>query len=160
MPLFEVTLITRSLSKSDLIKTLTRAGNTLLDHGAVIEKVESLGHKDLPYKRITKQTNDPVYSSNYFLFRTHMSVDARKVTKSIFQNDLDTVHVDIVPIQSSQKIDCNLEELLKPPTERKSVQDLRENQKMGHFTRQMIYKRTEKEWKSIPKSWTIAPPRP
>ena len=73
MPLFEVSLITRSLSKvsqtteilfffscvkaldcalagllrlcylylfqADLMKTLVRAGNTLLDHGAVIEKV-------------------------------------------------------------------------------------------------------------------------
>lgn len=51
--------------QADLVKTLTRAGNTLLDHGAVIEKVESMGHKDLPYKRITKQTNEPVYSSKY-----------------------------------------------------------------------------------------------
>ncbi|PIO57420.1 hypothetical protein TELCIR_21171 [Teladorsagia circumcincta] len=42
----------------------------------------------------------------------------------------------------------------------KAVKELREGQKMGHFTRQMIYKRTEKEWKSIPKSYPIAPQRP
>ncbi|EPB67083.1 hypothetical protein ANCCEY_13824 [Ancylostoma ceylanicum] len=161
MPLFEVSLITRSLSKADLVKTLVRAGNVLLDHGAVIENVESLGFRDLPYKRVAKQTKDPVYSSNFFLFHTHMSIDARNATKSILMHDLDMVHVAVVPVPPPQPaIQCNLEEILKPPSARQAVKELRENQKMGHFTRQMIYKRTEKEWKSIPKSYAIAPPRP
>ncbi|KAL6732828.1 hypothetical protein Aduo_003545 [Ancylostoma duodenale] len=161
MPLFEVSLITRSLSKADLVKTLVRAGNVLLDHGAVIENVESLGFRDLPYKRVAKQTKEPVYSSNFFLFHTHMSMDARNATKSILMHDLDMVHVAVVPVPPPQPaIQCNLEEILKPPAERQAVKELRENQKMGHFTRQMIYKRTEKEWKSIPKSYAIAPPRP
>ncbi|CAJ0596307.1 unnamed protein product [Cylicocyclus nassatus] len=149
MPAYEVSLITRSLAKADLVKALVRAGNVLLDNGAVIEKVESLGFRDLPYKRITKQTREPVYASNFFLFHAHMSRDARDTTKSVLMHDLDM-----------EKEKCNLEEILKPPAERKAVKELRENQKMGHFTRQMIYKRTEKEWKSIPKSYPIAPPRP
>ncbi|ETN85588.1 hypothetical protein NECAME_16732, partial [Necator americanus] len=131
MPAFEVSLITRSLSKSDLIKALVRAGNVLLDHGAVVEYVKSLGFRDLPYKRVAKQTREPIYASNTFLFHTHMSNDARNAAKSILLHDLDM-----------------------------AVKELREGQKMGHFTRQMIYKRTEKEWKSIPKSYAIAPPRP
>ncbi|VDL72135.1 unnamed protein product [Nippostrongylus brasiliensis] len=178
MPAYEVSLITRSLSKADLIKTLVRAGKTLLDHGAVIEKVESLGFRDLPFKRIAKQTHEPVYTSNFFIFHTHMPTGASKTTKSIFMNDLDTVrlrfflicqlislpflqvHVAVVPCVKPEPIECNLEEILKPPAHRQAVKDLREGQKMGHFTRQMIYKRTEKEWKSIPKSYPIAPQRP
>ncbi|CAB3408504.1 unnamed protein product [Caenorhabditis bovis] len=162
MPFFEVSVITRSLSKADLVKALVRAGNTLMDHGAVIEKVESLGHRDLPYKRIAKQTKEPVYASNFFLFKAHMSREAKQQTRSILTHDLDTVHVDLVQIDTAPQkpIECNLEEILKAPAERKAVKELRENQKMGHFTRQMIYKRTEKEWKSIPKSYPIAPPRP
>ncbi|KIH45249.1 hypothetical protein ANCDUO_24714 [Ancylostoma duodenale] len=90
-----------------------------------------------------------------------MSTDARNATKSILMHDLDMVHVAVVPVPPPQPaIQCNLEEILKPPAERQAVKELRENQKMGHFTRQMIYKRTEKEWKSIPKSYAIAPPRP
>ncbi|VDM84799.1 unnamed protein product [Strongylus vulgaris] len=91
-----------------------------------------------------------------------MSNDARNATKSILMHDLDMVHVAVVPTPPAAKepVKCNLEEILKPPAERKAVKELRENQKMGHFTRQMIYKRTEKEWKSIPKSYPIAPPRP
>ncbi|UMM12833.1 hypothetical protein L5515_001413 [Caenorhabditis briggsae] len=162
MPFYEVSMITRSLSKPDLVKALTRAGNTLLDHGAVIEKVESLGHRDLPYKRLAKQTNEPVYASNFFLFKAHMSREARQKTKSILTHDLDTVQVDLIQVDTmpSPKVECSLEEILKSPADRQAVRDLRENQKMGHFTRQMIYKRTEKEWKSIPKSYPIAPPRP
>lgn len=49
--------------QADLVKTLVRAGNVLLDHGAVIENVESLGFRDLPYKRVAKQTKEPVYTS-------------------------------------------------------------------------------------------------
>ncbi|KIH65330.1 hypothetical protein ANCDUO_04346 [Ancylostoma duodenale] len=96
MPLFEVSLITRSLSKADLVKTLVRAGNVLLDHGAVIENVESLGFRDLPYKRVAKQTKEPVYSSKW-------------------------VHVAVVPVPPPQPaIQCNLEEILKPPAERQA----------------------------------------
>ncbi|EYC23488.1 hypothetical protein Y032_0015g2675 [Ancylostoma ceylanicum] len=122
MPLFEVSLITRSLSKADLVKTLVRAGNVLLDHGAVIENVESLGFRDLPYKRVAKQTKDPVYSSNFFLFHTHMSIDARNATKSILMHDLDMVHVAVVPVPPPQPaIQCNLEEILKPPSARQHI---------------------------------------
>lgn len=72
------------------------------------------------------------------------------------------MHVDAIDVTKakSEMKECNLEEILKPPAERESVKNLRDNQKMGHFTRQMIYKRTEKEWKSIAKSYPIAPPRP
>lgn len=54
---------------------------------------------------------------------------------------------------------CKLEETLLAPAYRESIKELRENQKMSKFTRQRIYKRTEKEWRAIPKSYTIAPPR-
>uniref|UniRef100_A0A1I7Z9K9 Small ribosomal subunit protein bS6m n=1 Tax=Steinernema glaseri TaxID=37863 RepID=A0A1I7Z9K9_9BILA len=161
MPLFEVTLITRSLSKADLFKAIHRATTTLLDNGAVIENMKSLGHRDLPYKRIDKQTKEPVYTSNYFLINAHMSLEANKRTKTILRNDLDMVHVESVSEAETRSapFECDLEELLKPATERQAVKDLRDNQKMGHFTRQMIFKRTEKEWKAIPKSYPIAPPR-
>ncbi|KAJ1349334.1 hypothetical protein KIN20_004835 [Parelaphostrongylus tenuis] len=85
------------------------------------------------------------------------------IVSTNYDDGIDAMHVAIVPSPSSTStpaIKCNLEEILKAPSQRQSVKDLREGQKMGHFTRQMIYKRTEKEWKSIPKSYPIAPPRP
>ncbi|KAK6055743.1 hypothetical protein COOONC_06752, partial [Cooperia oncophora] len=140
--------------QADLVKTLVRAGKTLLDHGAVIEGVESqLGSRICHTNGLQSRLMNP-----FFLFRTHMSTKARDTTKSIFTHDLDMVHVAVVPVTTPKPEKCNLEEILKPPAKR-SVTSV-EGQKMGHFTRQMIYKRTEKEWKSIPKSWAIAPQRP
>ncbi|MFH4979537.1 hypothetical protein AB6A40_006246 [Gnathostoma spinigerum] len=161
MPFYEVTIITRPLTKSDLSKVIRRAAVTLMEHGGIIEKMESLGHRDLPFKRLTKQAKEPVYASNYFLMKTFLSREARNKTLSILSNDLDTVHVYIVSEDDvkTEPFECNLEELLKPAPERQSVKDLRDNQKIGHFTRQLIFKRTEREWRSIPKSYPIAPPR-
>ncbi|CAJ0558031.1 unnamed protein product, partial [Mesorhabditis spiculigera] len=159
MPFYEVTVITRNLAKPDLVKTLVRAGTTILNQGAVIEKVESLGHRDLAHSRITKQTNERVHASNMFLFWTHMSRQMKDTVLDTLKHDLDTLHVAVVPHEAKTPVTCNLDELLKPPHERQAVKELREKQKMSHFTRQIIFKRTEKEWKAIPKSYPIPPPR-
>ncbi|KAH7727836.1 Protein MRPS-6 [Aphelenchoides avenae] len=161
MPHFEVTLITRNLGKNDLFTALKRAVTVFLDHGAVVRKLESGGHRDLPHRRIAKQTKEHVYTSNYFMIDTWMPLQKLQDARKILQNDLDFVHVASVSDHelSQPPKECNLEELLKPPTERAAVKELRDNQKIGHFTRQMIYKRTQKEWRAIPKSYTIAPPR-
>ncbi|KAJ1363128.1 hypothetical protein KIN20_022905 [Parelaphostrongylus tenuis] len=48
-------------------------------------------------------------------------MEARKAVKSIFSHDLDLMHVAIVPSPSSTStppIKCNLEEILKPPSQR------------------------------------------
>lgn len=88
-------------------------------------------------------------------------MDTAKTTREILKNDLDLVHVSVINQKEQPKgdIECDYEEILKSPAKRDSVKALRDGQKIGHFTRQMIYKRTEKEWKAIPKSYPIAPPR-
>uniref|UniRef100_A0A915PK11 Small ribosomal subunit protein bS6m n=1 Tax=Setaria digitata TaxID=48799 RepID=A0A915PK11_9BILA len=156
MPFYEITLITRSLAKPELFTTIHRAAKVLLDNGAIIEKLESLGHRDLPFRRVRKQTDEHIYTSNYFLIKAFMPRDVRDTTNTILRNDLDLIHVMYMHEKPRESITCNLEELLKPPPERKSVKALRDNQKLGHYSRQMIYKRTEKEWKAIPKSYPIA----
>lgn len=92
---------------------------------------------------------------------SYMSVETSVKTRNILQNDLDLVKVSFANEREQPKgdLDCDLEEILKPPAERATVKQLRDGQKIGHFTRQMIYKRIEKEWKAIPKSYPIAPPR-
>uniref|UniRef100_A0A7E4VPS7 28S ribosomal protein S6, mitochondrial n=1 Tax=Panagrellus redivivus TaxID=6233 RepID=A0A7E4VPS7_PANRE len=161
MPLYEVNVITKALSKNDLSVALKRAATVLLDNGAVIKDMKSLGYKDLPFKRFAKQTGDPVFSSNFFLFHSYMPIETAVRTRDVLRNDLDLVHVSVINTreQPSGDIDCDLAEILKSPAERASVKDLRDGQKIGHFTRQMIYKRIEKEYKAIPKSYPIAPPR-
>uniref|UniRef100_A0A914VYR5 Small ribosomal subunit protein bS6m n=1 Tax=Plectus sambesii TaxID=2011161 RepID=A0A914VYR5_9BILA len=159
MPFYELTLITRNLAKPDLYKTLHRAAKTLLEHGAVIRELQSLGHRDLPHKLSAKQTKESTYSSNYFLISLYMSRDEQTTMNSVLHKDLDILKSKFVKIEPEEQIECTLDEELKPVTQRQSVQDLRQNQKVGHFTRQKIYKRVEKEWRAIPKSFPIAPMR-
>lgn len=92
---------------------------------------------------------------------TYMPIATANSTRAILQNDLDFVFISYVNDRDQPKgeVDCDLEEILKPPAERETVKRLRDGQKIGHFTRQMIYKRIEKEWKAVPKSYPIAPPR-
>ncbi|KAI6173641.1 hypothetical protein M3Y98_01103200 [Aphelenchoides besseyi] len=145
MPLYEMTLITRSLSRNDLFTTLKRAATLLLDHGAVIESFQSLGHKDLPY----------------FLINSYMSIKTMNDVQKVLVNDKDLLYSHAVynNLPEAKPEECNLAEMLQPPAYRQSVEDLRLNQRLGHFTRMKIFKRTEREWRSIPKSYTIAPPR-
>uniref|UniRef100_A0AC34G4R6 Ribosomal protein S6 n=1 Tax=Panagrolaimus sp. ES5 TaxID=591445 RepID=A0AC34G4R6_9BILA len=161
MPLYEVTIKTKALSKNDLFTALKRAASLLLDHGAVIKDMKSLGYRDLAFRKFAKQSGEAVFTSNSFLMNTYMPISTANNTRRILQNDLDFVYISYVNEREQPKdeIECDLDVILKPPAERETVKQLRDGQKIGHFTRQMIYKRIEKEWKAVPKSYTISPPR-
>ncbi|VDN43184.1 unnamed protein product [Gongylonema pulchrum] len=104
------------------------------------------------------QANPFMFFKHYFLIKAFMPREVRQSTTTVLRNDLDLVHVVFVPQKPVEPIHCNLEQLLQPPPKRESVKALRDKQKFGHYTRQMIYKRTEKEWKAVPKSYPIAEP--
>lgn len=88
-----------------------------------------------------------------------MSREEQQTMNSMLHKDLDILKSRFIKIEPEEEIECTLDEELKPVTQRQSVHDLRQDQKVGHFTRQKIYKRVEKEWRAIPKSFPIAPMR-
>jgi len=55
--------------------------------------------------------------------------------------------------------ECDLEDLLKVPAKRETVEQLRTGQKMQHFSRMRIYKKAERAYIKIPKSYPIPPQR-
>ncbi|KAF8778006.1 28S ribosomal protein S6 like protein [Argiope bruennichi] len=57
MPAYELSLLLKNLPKQDLAAALKRVGTLLLDHGVVLQNLQNLGTKNLPY-RIKK---DEVY---------------------------------------------------------------------------------------------------
>ncbi|CAD5212037.1 unnamed protein product [Bursaphelenchus xylophilus] len=161
MPLYEVTMIPKSMAKPDLVNAIKRVAVTMLDKGAVIDSMESLGHRDLPFRRNSKLLKEPNYSTNMFLFNTYMPIKTMHDVIEVLKNDKDLLRIFAVsehdiPKQPEQ---CTLHEFLKPPAYRKTVQELRENQRLGHFPRMRLFKRVEREWKAIPKSYPIPPPR-
>lgn len=50
---------------------------------------------------------------------------------------------------------CDLEFILKPPAYRQSVENLRLNKQMSHVAALKIFKKTEAEYRNIPKSYFI-----
>lgn len=90
-----------------------------------------------------------------------MPVQKQNEALKLLSNDLDVAYAFFVNTKDLDKPipECNLDDMLKPPVYRESVKALRDGGKIGHFTRQIIYKRTEKEWKAVPKSYPIPPPR-
>lgn len=55
---------------------------------------------------------------SYFLIKAFMPREVRVMTTTVLRNDLDLVHVAFVPEKRHEPIQCNLEELLKPPPKR------------------------------------------
>jgi hypothetical protein len=62
-------------------------------------------------------------------------------------------------LMEQEEFECNLPELLKPPAYRKSVEDLRLNQRLNHKNKKHYMTRAKIEWKAVPKSYHIAPAR-
>jgi hypothetical protein len=78
--------------------------------------------------------------------------------------------------KAAQPEECTLHEMLKPPAYRESVEKLRKIQKLNAFSRsyafynfssffvayffislnfRIIYKKTEREWRALPKSYPV-----
>uniref|UniRef100_A0A915EHT2 Small ribosomal subunit protein bS6m n=1 Tax=Ditylenchus dipsaci TaxID=166011 RepID=A0A915EHT2_9BILA len=158
MPLYEITVITRPLTKLDLVTVLKRTGQILLNSGAVIASLQSLGYRDLPFRRFTHTTKEHVFTSNMFLYNAYAPIGTIGRLKDSIRKDIDLVHVGFVNDKEHEAVprSCSLENTLTTPAYRETVAALRAMQKMNHYTRQRIYKRAEKEWKAIPKSYPVA----
>ncbi|KAI1724497.1 ribosomal protein s6 domain-containing protein [Ditylenchus destructor] len=159
MPLYELTLIPKPFAKKELVDVMARFANILLDKGAVIARIESLGHRDLPFVRMQKSTGARIKHSNYFLFRSYLTMRGMSEAQKVLKNDRDLLFLGIV--NDNDHTDppetCTLEEHLKVPSHRQAVVDLRNSQKIGHFPRQRIFKRIEKEFKAVPKAYPVSP---
>ncbi|KAF8778005.1 28S ribosomal protein S6 like protein [Argiope bruennichi] len=86
MPAYELSLLLKNLPKQDLAAALKRVGTLLLDHGVVLQNLQNLGTKNLPY-RIKK---DEVYHYKGRLADNlicKMSDDLINPSQSCFRNE-------------------------------------------------------------------------
>uniref|UniRef100_A0A914H1H8 Small ribosomal subunit protein bS6m n=1 Tax=Globodera rostochiensis TaxID=31243 RepID=A0A914H1H8_GLORO len=159
MPPYEITFFFRPLAKANLVDAIKRQAVTLMDKGAVITKLQSLGFRDLPYSRTDKYTLKNVHFTNSVLMDSSMSVKAMNEARAVFLNDKDLLWIGFVNSNTLPNTpdSCDLEQYLLPPAYRPSVKQLRRNQKLSQFTRFKIYKRTESEFHNVPKAYPIAP---
>nr|CAG4652318.1 EOG090X0IQO [Triops cancriformis] len=136
MPAYELSLILRTMSKPEMVATLKRAAEGILDRGGILRKMESLGAKALPYRINAHGLHHT--EGTYFL----MEFDAPPTTiedlKDVCVRDVDIIRPSISKITKRSQFLCTLDEELQPPAYRKDVEKLIEE---GRKERKPMFQR-------------------
>lgn len=158
MPPYEFTVYYKPLIKDVLVEVIKRTATKLLDNDAVIIDLKSLGYRDLATKTTTRLEKERVFTANSMLFHTSMSNKAMLKAKKELVEDKNLLRVAVVNLNNTGEppAECDLEKSLLSPAYRESVTALRRKKKMSYVMAFKTYKRTEKEFKNIPKSYWVS----
>lgn len=117
-----MTMILRTMSKPELASALKRTGEYILNNGAILRYIQNLGTKELPIKMSSHgQAN---WQGSYFLFRFDASPALPLAMRAEIKRDVDVIRATYITLSPPTKIECTLEEEMKPPAYRPSVQDM------------------------------------
>lgn len=140
MPFYELALILRPMPKNEMIECLKRTAQTIWKENGVLRQIQYLGHQKLPFAARSHEEGLRYHEGSYFLY--HISVPQLRLKKIKPELKLD---VDIARARFHlanetalpEDYECTLEEELKPPAFRKSVQPLLENKNVRADTRRV-----------------------
>jgi small subunit ribosomal protein S6 len=122
MPSYELSLMLRVLSKPELVSSLKRSAETIVQQGGVLRQFISIGTKPLPFKiRAHTQWHR---EGTYFLMKFDAPSSAVEHLNDEFKRDIDLIRTHVVKCEEPVKQECTLEEELKSPAYRKDVQQL------------------------------------
>lgn len=124
MPLYEASLIFRTLTKPDCKVVLKRAAETIINEGAILRTLESLGlARPLPYA-MTKDGKRYKHGS-FFMCKYHAHPDLVGELKEIYERDIDVIHCYIARVvEQLEAIECTLHQELLSPAYRPEVQKM------------------------------------
>ncbi|KRZ75158.1 putative 28S ribosomal protein S6, mitochondrial, partial [Trichinella papuae] len=174
MPFYDIILIMKPMLKvmlflkmqslififqADLASTIKRCCVKLLDNGAVLKSIDSMGYKDLPFKM--KKDQSAYITGSYILLNCALPFQKYKQLSGEFRRDSDIIHsyFKYAEAQNAGVNECTLHEELEIPAYRKSVAKLQKTQKVGRHARIYAECRVREIKRAIPKSATIAPLR-
>ncbi|KAJ8248201.1 hypothetical protein GJAV_G00239450 [Gymnothorax javanicus] len=101
MPRYELSLILKAMQRPETVSALRRTVQTLMDRGAVVRGLESLGERSLPY-RIAKH-NMRHTRGGYFLvdfhaapkilpeFLDHLERDVDVIRQTVLKKEIETI---------------------------------------------------------------------
>lgn len=129
MPSYELSLLLRILSKPELVSTLKRTAETILDNGGVLRQFSSLGTSPLPIKM--RSHNQIHKDGTYFVMKFDAPSSALDTLRDELHRDIDLVRFLVSKQEAldSKPFDCTLEDELQPPAYRKDVQKLIQDSK-------------------------------
>jgi len=114
----------------------------ILDSNGILRKIENLGTRQLPFKIRTPVPGQKRYQSgNFFLYHCDVPpLEIHKIVTSL-RTDTDLMKVQFCEKESkiSEDYVCTLEEELKPPALRPSIQSLvRQNEERLRKSKKII----------------------
>ena len=124
MPLYEASLTLKLLSRPELISSLKRSAETIVQQGGVLRQFLSLGTNPLPYRM--KAHNTWHKEGTYFVMKFDAPSATIEILTDEFKRDIDLIRSHVVKLEERAKEECTLEEELQPPAYRKDVQKLLE----------------------------------
>jgi len=122
MPAYELVLILRNMKKTDLVSAVKRTGEFLLKNNVVLWDLNYLGFKDLPHKM--RSHGKMHLQGDYVLYKYDGPRDLLPTIKSELKRDVDVILGTCVNIRQPQQVECTLDEELRIPALRPSVQKL------------------------------------
>nr|CAG4651477.1 EOG090X0IQO [Simocephalus serrulatus] len=127
MPLYELTLTLRVLPRPELVSSLKRSAETILQQGGVLRQFLSLGTNPLPFRM--KAHNIWHKEGTYFVMKFDAPSSALDNLRDEFRRDIDLIRSQVYRCEEPAKFECTLEEELQPAAYRKDVQKLIEEGK-------------------------------
>lgn len=97
-----------------------RLSEGIIDHGGYIRKLEFVGNRAFPQR--THSSGQWHYRGNYFVLRVDIPVPIVPKVVDMAKRDNDIIRNDFVSVKPQQEAVCTLDEEMRPPSERPSVQ--------------------------------------
>ena len=101
-----------------------RLSEGIIDNGGYVRKLEFVGNRALPQRTKKNDSGEWHYRGNYFVLRVDIPVPAVPKIVDMAKRDNHIIRDDYVKVKPLQDAVCTLEEEMKPPSERPSVQDM------------------------------------
>ncbi|XP_059613313.1 small ribosomal subunit protein bS6m-like [Phlebotomus argentipes] len=126
MPVYELFMILRQMSRPDVVSCVKRASEMILDRGGVIRSINNMGTMDLPYKMSSQGLVHRI--GTHFLVEFSLPPSQIEDINEEFSRDVDIIRRVIVKteneLQTPKVKACTLHEELLPPAYRKEVQEM------------------------------------
>lgn len=146
MPFYELILTVRpTMNKTELTECLKRVATMIWNERGVLRKIEYLGYKKLPFKGRSKEEGVKFDEANQFVYHISIPQLKMKVLKPELRLDMDIISNYMAEANDSllpEGYECTLEEEMRTPFYRNSVQPLIANKNSRASVRRIenIYK--------------------
>ncbi|XP_041354202.1 28S ribosomal protein S6, mitochondrial-like [Gigantopelta aegis] len=122
MPSYELALIIKALQRPELAQTIRRTCENIMTRGGIIQKMENLGLKTLPYRMVSHGTRNA--EGNYILIKFDGRTNSIMSIEDELKRDVDIIKPNIFReeeefVRPCSKGPCVFGELPNPDHERR-----------------------------------------